>query len=91
LGLTISGSTHIPNLIPSELNWDYGENEKFDDQKKLAMLGAIRRTTAVPYSTRVKIVAPIINKLLDTPVNDEDLVAEYNQEIDKINVEFGEV
>ena len=79
------------NVLPSELVWDYGENEKFDDQKKLAMLGAIQRTTAVPYSTRVKIVAPILNKLLDTPVSGEDLVAEYNQEIDKINVEFGEV
>ena len=32
------------NKIPSDLVWDYGDNEKLDDNKKINTLQAIQRT-----------------------------------------------
>ena len=53
------------NLLPTEFSWNYGSNERFDDMKKLKVLSAVQRTTAVPYSTRVKIIQPILKKIID--------------------------
>ena len=79
------------NVIPSELVWDYGANERFDDMKKLQVLGAIQRTTRVPYSVRAKIISPILNKLIDEPTNDEDLVQAYKEEEKGINLTYEEL
>ena len=79
------------NEIPSELMWDYGSNERFDDMKKIDVLNRIQRTMAVPYKTRVKIVAPLLNKLIDEDIDNDELVQEYQEEADRINVEFGEI
>lgn len=79
------------NELPSELMWDYGSNERFDDMKKIDVLNRIQRTMAVPYKTRVKIVAPLLNKLIDEAVETDELVEEYREEADRINVEFGEI
>ena len=79
------------NEIPSELMWDYGSNERFDDMKKIDVLNRIQRTMAVPYKTRVKIVAPLLNKLIDEDIETDELVEEYREEADRINVEFGEI
>ena len=79
------------NELPTELMWDYGSNERFDDMKKIDVLNRIQRTMAVPYKTRVKIVAPLLNKLIDEDITDDDLVQEYQEEADRINVEFGEI
>lgn len=79
------------NALPVEFEWDYGSNERFDDGKKLEMLSAIQRTMSVPYKTRAKIIAPMLNKLLDEPTEIDDLVAEYQEEENKINIEFGEI
>lgn len=81
----------VINEIPMELEWDYGSNERFDDMKKIDVLNRIQRTMAVPYKTRVKIVAPLLNKLIDKAVDTEELVEEYREEADRINVEFGEI
>jgi hypothetical protein len=78
------------NLIPSELIWDYGDNEKLDDMKKLEVLRKVQQTTGIPYSMRAKIVRPILNKLIDTPVSDEDITSAYREE-SKLNIEFGEI
>jgi hypothetical protein len=78
------------NLIPSELIWDYGDNEKLDDMKKLEVLRKVQQTTGIPYSMRAKIVKPILNKLIDTPVSDEDITSAYREE-SKLNIEFGEI
>ena len=51
--------------IPSDLVWDYGTNEKLDDDKKIRTLKAIQQTMSIPYSTRAKIITPILNKLID--------------------------
>jgi len=79
------------NLIPSEVVWDYGSNERFDDMKKLSVLQAIQRTASVPYSYRAKIITPILNKLIDEPTDDEDLIKAYKDEERDIKIDFGEV
>lgn len=79
------------NELPTELMWDYGSNERFDDMKKVEVLNKIQRTMAIPYKTRVKIIAPLLNKLIDEDIETDDLVQEYQEEADRINVEFGEI
>lgn len=79
------------NLIPVELDWDYGSNERFDDMKKLAVLQNIQRTASVPYSVRAKIITPILNKLIDTPTTDDDLVKAYKEEERDINIKYEEI
>ena len=79
------------NLIPSELVWDYGDNERLDDMKKLEVLQAVQRTASVPYSIRSKIITPILNKLIDEKVKDEDVTKAYEEESQKMNIEFGEI
>lgn len=79
------------NELPTDLMWDYGSNERFDDMKKLQVLGTIQRTMSVPYKTRAKIVNPIINKLIDEELLEDDLIKQYEEETKNINIEFGEI
>ena len=79
------------NVIPVEVEWEYGANERIDDMKKLEVLQNVQRTMSVPYSVRAKIVNPILNKLVDDPIKDEDLVKAWNDEQNKMNIEFGEI
>lgn len=79
------------NEIPQELEWDYGSNERFDDMKKIEVLNRIQRTASVPYSVRSKIITPILNKLIDTPLESDDLTKEYQKEREDIKIEFGEI
>ena len=79
------------NLIPAELDWDYGSNERFDDMKKISVLQAIQRTASVPYSVRAKIITPILNKLIDEPTNDEDLVKAYKEEEKELEIKYEEI
>lgn len=79
------------NLIPNEVVWDYGTNERFDDMKKLSVLQAIQRTASVPYSVRAKIITPILNKLIDEKTNDEDLIKAYKDEEKEIAIKYEEI
>ncbi len=79
------------NLIPAELSWDYGSNERFDDMKKLDVLAKVQRTASVPYSVRAKIITPILNKLIDEPTNEEDLVSAYKEEEKDIGIRYEEI
>lgn len=85
------------NLIPAELNWDYGANEKFDDMKKLQILNRIQSVGEIPYSAKAKIIMPILNKLIDDDyVNKntkliEELINAKKEEDEEIEVKFGEV
>lgn len=85
------------NLIPAELNWDYGANEKFDDIKKLQILNRIQSVGEIPYSAKAKIIMPILNKLIDDDyVNKntkliEELINAKKEEDEEIEVKFGEV
>lgn len=87
----------LVNVLPTELSWDYGLNEKFDDMKKLQVLSHVLRVGTVPYSIKAKIIMPIINKLIDEEyVNKnkkyiDDIISEYLEESKDITVNFGEV
>ena len=77
--------------IPNDLQWDYGNNELIDDNKKITTLQAIQRTMSVPYSTRAKILAPIINKLIDNDVLDaQTLTNDYKQEREDLKITYEE-
>lgn len=79
------------NRIPSDLVWDYGDNEKLDDNKKINTLQAIQRTMSIPYSTRAKILTPILNKLIDEKTDAESLTKAYNQEREDIRLTYEEL
>ena len=79
------------NLIPAELDWDYGSNERFDDMKKLDVLRKIQTTASVPYSYRAKIITPILNKLIDEPTKEEDLVKAYKDEEKEMTIKYEEI
>lgn len=78
------------NLIQSDLIWDFGDNERLDDMKKLEVLSKVQRTTSVPYSVRAKIITPIINKLIDEPTNEEELVKAYKEEEKNLDIAYEE-
>ena len=77
--------------IPADIVWDYGKNEKLTDDKKIKTLQSIQRTMAIPYRTRAKIITPILNKLLDEKVNEEDIVKGFNEEREDIRIDYGEI
>lgn len=85
------------NLIPSELNWDYGLNEKLTDMKKLQVLNKVQSVGSVPYSIKAKIITPILKKLIDDDLDKEDmltiekLIEENKKEQDSLKIEFGEI
>ena len=85
------------NVIPNELSWDYGINEKFDDMKKLQILNRIQSVGSVPYSIKAKIITPILEKLIDDSYSEEkkdlinNLIEENEKEAKKIDIRFGEV
>lgn len=85
------------NVIPSDLNWDYGANEKFTDVKKLQMLNRIQSVSAVPYSIKAKIISPILEKLIDDDYSDEskrridELIDENNKERENLQIDYGEI
>lgn len=79
------------NRIPSDLVWDYGDNEKLDDNKKINTLQAIQKAMAIPYSTRAKILTPILNKLIDEKTDADSIVKAYNEEREDIRLTYEEL
>lgn len=79
------------NRIPSDLVWDYGDNEKIDDNKKINTLQAIQKAMAIPYSTRAKILTPILNKLIDEKTDADSIVKAYNEEREDIRLTYEEL
>ena len=77
--------------IPKDLVWDYGNNEKMTDDKKIKTLQAIQRTMSVPYEYRTKIIMPILNKLLDEDISEKDVIKAFNNDREDIKIDFGEV
>ena len=78
------------NKIPSDLIWDYGNNEKLTDEKKIKTLRAIQQTMAIPYSTRAKILTPVLNKLIDEQTNADDITKAYKEEREDIKLNYEE-
>ena len=79
------------NIIPNEIAWEYGDNERIDDMKKLEVLKDIQRAMSVPYEIRAEIALPILNKLVNDPIEKERLVKGWQEENNKMNIEFGEL
>ena len=79
------------NIIPVDLDWDYGDNERLDDMKKLDVLKKMQTVGAIPYSYRAKIMIPILNKLLDEPTKDTELIKAYKEEIKDIEITYNEL
>jgi hypothetical protein len=78
------------NKLPLVVDWDYGANERIDDMKKIELMQQIQRVGSIPYKVRAQILTPILNKLVDKDLKEEDLVKAYDEE-NKMNIEFGEL
>lgn len=79
------------NILPINVDWDYGLNERVDDLKKIDVLKEIQRAMSIPYSIRADIVLPVLNKLVDEPIEKEQLVKEWQDENNKIDITYGEL
>ena len=85
------------NELPVKLQWDYGNNEKLDDMKKLQILKRIQNVASIPYSVRAKIFMPILKKLIDKDFTEankkeiEELIKENAKDNEDITVNFGEL
>lgn len=78
------------NKIPSDLIWDYGDNEKLDDDKKIKTIQAIQRAMSIPYSTRAKILTPILNKLIDEKTDANSIIKDYEKEKEDLKLTYEE-
>lgn len=89
---TIVGS--IKNELPDNLEWNYGNNEKFDDVKKLKVLKNVQSVSSVPRKIRANIVLPILNKMVDQDVDKKELndfINDLKSEESDFNIKFGEL
>jgi hypothetical protein len=82
---------NISDKIPNDLSWDYGNNEKLDDDKIIKTLASVERVMSVPYNVRARLMTPILNKLMKDKIKEEDLIAENEKERDFIKVDYGEI
>ena len=78
------------NKIPIEVEWDYGANERIDDMKKLDVMQKVQRVGSIPYKVRAKILTPILNKLMEDDLDEDDLINAYDEE-NNTRIEFGEL
>lgn len=85
------------NQLPTTLNWDFGPNEKFGDMEKLKILRNIQGVASIPQSSKLKVVLPILNKLIDDDYVEgnkqevDELLTELKGEQDDLSIRFGEV
>ena len=79
------------NLIPMEMEWNYGSNERIDDWDKLDIIKSLQKVASVPYKTRAEIIAPLLNKMLDKPIKPEELIKAHNEEKEEIRIDYGEI
>lgn len=83
------------NLLPKEMIWDYGSNERYDDLKKLDVMKKIQGVATIPYKYKAELIVPMLKKLYETTEKEklsvEELVKAYKEETEDIEVKFGEV
>ena len=79
------------NVIPLEVEWNYGSNERIDDWDKIDIMQQIQRVMAIPYSQRAEIIAPLLNKLVDGEVDTTKLISEHKDEMGDIKIDYGEI
>ena len=62
--------------------------------KKIQVVKSIQTVSSIPKTTRAKIVLPILNKLIDDGVDENEVneyIKELDKEIDNLNINFGEL
>lgn len=85
------------NQLPIELSWDFGANEKFDDLDKIKLLRNIQGVASIPQSARLKVILPILNKIIDEPFANQnkaeidELIKEIKSEQDDLSIRYGEI
>lgn len=79
------------NIVPIQMEWDYGSNERIDDWDKLEIIKEIQRVASIPYEQRAEIITPLINKMLEKPIESQTLIEGYRKEQGNIRVEYGEI
>lgn len=82
------------NILPEQMEWDYGSNERITDMKKLQLLRSIQGIAQIPYDVKAEIIAPLIDKLLQDGTNQktvEMLVNGRKEEQKGIRIDYGEL
>ena len=78
--------------IPKNLNWDYGDNEKLDDDKIIKTLSSVERVMSVPYKVRARLMTPILNKLMrDNPISEKEMIDDFESSKKDLEIDFGEL
>ena len=80
------------NTLPVDLSWDYGSNERFDDEAKLERLKQIQQVMLIPYKTKARIVEPMLKQIMDSEVDEDNLerlLQDYKDE--NIEINYGEL
>jgi hypothetical protein len=80
------------NTLPVDLSWDYGSNERFDDEAKLERLKQIQQVMLIPYKTKARIVEPMLKQIMDSKVDEDNLerlLQDYKDE--NIEINYGEL
>lgn len=79
------------NQLPTDLQWDYGNDEKIDDLDKVKILKRINSVSAIPRETKLKVIMPILNKLISDDVDETELnnmLEQIHKENDRIELAF---
>ena len=81
------------NILTDNFEWDYGSNERIDDQKKLELLRQIENLAEIPYEYKIKIIEPLLTKLIDDNKSDniKDIIKKRNAENKGLKVTYGEL
>lgn len=81
------------NLLLENMEWNFGDNERLDDQKKIELLKKVEGVADIPYEYKLKIIAPMLEKLsgdVDEKVI-ADILKKRNEERKGLRVTYGEL
>lgn len=91
--MQISQNDIKENLIGENLEWDYGDNERLDDQKRLELLKRLEGVAEIPYKYKARIIEPLLRKLSynDNEKEANELLAARNEERKGLKITYGEL
>jgi hypothetical protein len=87
-------SKDVIPVMNESLEWDYGANERLDDQKKIQLLKLAEGVANIPYEQRAKIIAPLIQKLINDNTAEKmakELIKKNKEEAESLKIEYGEI
>ena len=85
------------NVLPTEFNWNFGANEKIEDLDKIRILRNVQGVSSVPQELKMKVVLPILKKIIDEPYVDENkkeieqILKQLQNEREDLSINFGEI